>query len=344
MQQRKVARTRRAAAAGAFAALALALTVPGAAAKPDPGGGGSGSPPPKKSGTVGKVVSGSVAVRTGPGTGYAVKTRLKRGTRVYIACQARATRMDGPRARNWPWWNRITSPVWGWVSDAYINSGSGNRAAPTCPNAKPRHAADQVKNPKSNNKNKKKRKKGKKRSKPYKYPKGMRINEGRRVPSVPAGVYDADQCAFGDFRPEAQYAGNDWVAFCWAYKDDRIYVKDTLVDSAASAVYYKYSRRKGDLHAQAEKDGLCINSHGGGTWATCALRIRGQDRSIKLYGALLDRDRNHRNIGLWKEKGSKKSDYVTTEPFGIECELAREVAARCEPLSADGIDLDEGPR
>jgi hypothetical protein len=103
------------------AACGLALALAPAAHAAAPSGGRSGT-----------VAAAHVLVRSGPGTGYASTGRLNRGTPVFIACQAPGTRMNGPRASNWPWWNRITKPVVGWVSDAFVDSGPATRAARDC--------------------------------------------------------------------------------------------------------------------------------------------------------------------------------------------------------------------
>lgn len=88
-------------------------------------------------GRQGTVAASFVYVRSGPGTTYQQTGRLTQGTSVYIACQRRGTRLSGPRARDWPWWNYLSRPVKGWVSDAYINSGPDERAAPDCQGTPP---------------------------------------------------------------------------------------------------------------------------------------------------------------------------------------------------------------
>jgi hypothetical protein len=88
-------------------------------------------------GRVGLVAGSSVNVRLGPSTSRGRIATLARGTKVYISCQSPGQRVTGPRARNWPWWDRITSPVTGWISDAYIDSGRAARVAPDCPSGTP---------------------------------------------------------------------------------------------------------------------------------------------------------------------------------------------------------------
>jgi hypothetical protein len=180
---------------------------------------------------------------------------------------------------------------------------------------------------------------------PYEYPDGWRVNEGRRT-SIPAGVHNRLQCAYGPFWPESKHTGGDvGVRYCWQYGGNRIYVRDTIDDKAASAVYYKYTKHD---DAGVDRDGICINSHGTGTWATCQLRVRGEKRKITLYGALLDRDRNHLRKGLWScapdpdddekcKEPKAKSDYVSTEPVGIKCAFAHKRGELCNPVAPDGF-------
>lgn len=79
----------------------------------------------------GKVVD-YVFTWDGPGTGFQRLGRLDKGTSFTIVCQIRGTPMDGPRAKNWSWWDKISGPASGWVSDAEIDSGPAARAARDC--------------------------------------------------------------------------------------------------------------------------------------------------------------------------------------------------------------------
>ena len=189
----------------------------------------------------------------------------------------------------------------------------------------------------------------------YPYPERSRVDEGDRA-SIPDGVDNPLQCAFGPFWPEAKFTGNPGVRYCWRYGGNRIYVKDTLADRAAAVVYYSYTKHDA---VGADRDGYCINSHGTGTWATCMLKVRGQKRKIKLYGAVLDRDRNHRARGMWckreyygykwpskcSKEHSLSGDTVTTHR-GIECPFAHKGGDRCQELTGNKADPqpDEKPR
>ncbi len=70
------------------------------------------------SGTVG--VSGSLNVRAGPGTGYAVVGTVANGTVVSIYCQAPGTTVTGTYGTS-SVWDRIGTDRW--VSDAYVHTG-----------------------------------------------------------------------------------------------------------------------------------------------------------------------------------------------------------------------------
>ncbi|AKZ57263.1 hypothetical protein SAM23877_4218 [Streptomyces ambofaciens ATCC 23877] len=67
-------------------------------------------------------------VRSGPGTGYSVVRTLSEGAWVQINCQTPGTRVTGPYG---------TSNIWdniggGYVSDAYVRTGSDGYVAPRC--------------------------------------------------------------------------------------------------------------------------------------------------------------------------------------------------------------------
>ncbi|MBL8683438.1 MAG: peptidoglycan DD-metalloendopeptidase family protein [Myxococcales bacterium] len=89
------------------------------------GGGGGGS-----AGVVGRVnTSGiSLTVRSGPGTNFGAVGSVGDGATVRITCQARGTSVTGTYG---------TSTLWdfigtGYVSDAYVSTGSDGQVAPTC--------------------------------------------------------------------------------------------------------------------------------------------------------------------------------------------------------------------
>jgi uncharacterized protein YraI len=67
-------------------------------------------------------------VRSGPGTGYSIVRVLPEGASVPIYCQAPGTTVSGYYG---------TSNIWdnvgdGYVSDAYVNTGSDGYVAPRC--------------------------------------------------------------------------------------------------------------------------------------------------------------------------------------------------------------------
>ena len=93
---------------------------------PKAGGGGGGG-----SGASGRIeTSGaSVNVRSGAGTGFKVVGTVDDGESVRISCQQRGTAVTGPFGRT-DLWDKIGS---GYVSDAYVFTGSDGRVAPDCP-------------------------------------------------------------------------------------------------------------------------------------------------------------------------------------------------------------------
>jgi len=91
------------------------------------GGGGSGG----GSGASGRIeTSGaSVNVRSGAGTSFKIVGTVDDGQSVRISCQQRGSTVSGPFGRT-DLWDKIGS---GYVSDAYVFTGSDGRVAPDCP-------------------------------------------------------------------------------------------------------------------------------------------------------------------------------------------------------------------
>jgi hypothetical protein len=78
-------------------------------------------------GTV-RTSGAALTVRSGPGTGYRAVGSLSNGTRVNIRCHKSGTRVTGTYG---------TSTLWdyigtGYVSDAYVYTGTDGRVAPWC--------------------------------------------------------------------------------------------------------------------------------------------------------------------------------------------------------------------
>lgn len=295
---------------------------------------------------------GSIVVRNGEVVGY-----LHQG-RNWITCQQRGANVDNEdgNENNWYGWTLSDYGGAGWASalDAEGGDDYGKfEGVPSCDNdhgPAPSVAGRWSATPPGGSPSRPEtRPEGDGRTPEpadsYPYPDGSRINEGRRT-SIPAGVHNRTQCAYGPFWPEAKHRGNIGVRYCWRYGGNRIYVRDTLADRAAAVVYYKYTRHDSP---GVDRDGYCINSHGTGTWATCQLRVRGQKRSIKLYGALLDRDGNHRPIGLWctetgPDRECRDGDTVTTEPVGIQCPFAHKPGDSCSEMDGNNVNLPQDKR
>lgn len=70
-----------------------------------------------------------LTVRAGPGTGYAAKGYLANGTYVTIRCQTTGQRISGTYGTT-RIWDKVGN---GYVSDAYVYTGSDGRVAPSCP-------------------------------------------------------------------------------------------------------------------------------------------------------------------------------------------------------------------
>jgi hypothetical protein len=90
------------------------------------GGGGSSS----SSGFIGRVNTRGVplTVRSGPGTGYAAVGSVANGAAVRITCQVRGAPVSGTYGTS-TLWDRIAG---GYVSDAYVSTGSDGQVTPTC--------------------------------------------------------------------------------------------------------------------------------------------------------------------------------------------------------------------
>ena len=91
------------------------------------GGGGTGGTP---AGVVGRVNTrgAPLTVRSGPGTGYRSVGSVSDGAAVRITCQVRGASVTGTYGTS-TLWDRIGS---GYVSDAYVSTGSDGQVAPTC--------------------------------------------------------------------------------------------------------------------------------------------------------------------------------------------------------------------
>lgn len=87
------------------------------------GGGGGGT----SNGTV-RTAGPALTVRSGPGTGFAAVSSVSNGSRVRIRCHSRGTRVSGTYGTT-TLWDNIGS---GYVSDAYVYTGSDGRVAPMC--------------------------------------------------------------------------------------------------------------------------------------------------------------------------------------------------------------------
>lgn len=90
-------------------------------------GGGSGG---STAGVVGRVNTRGVplTVRSGPGTGHQAVGTVADGATVRISCQVRGAAVTGTYGTS-TLWDRIGS---GYVSDAYVSTGSDGQVAPTC--------------------------------------------------------------------------------------------------------------------------------------------------------------------------------------------------------------------
>lgn len=86
---------------------------------------------PGTSGYPGRVSTNGtpLTVRTGPGTGYAAVGTIANGTHVTIRCQKHGQSINGTYGST-TLWDKIGS---GYISDAYVYTGSDGRVAPLCP-------------------------------------------------------------------------------------------------------------------------------------------------------------------------------------------------------------------
>jgi uncharacterized protein YgiM (DUF1202 family) len=72
---------------------------------------------------------GNVNVRSGPGTGYSVVTTLANGTSINISCQTKSNSTP----YNDPVWDRISSPVVGYITDYYASTPTAYDYSPGIP-------------------------------------------------------------------------------------------------------------------------------------------------------------------------------------------------------------------
>ncbi len=73
--------------------------------------------------------SASLTVRSAPSTSAGALRSLKKGAKVTISCQTRGSKVNGTYGSS-TWWDKIVGG--GYVSDAYIYTGSDGRVAPLC--------------------------------------------------------------------------------------------------------------------------------------------------------------------------------------------------------------------
>ncbi len=94
------------------------------------GGGSTGGGSTGGSAT-GRISTSGVAlnVRSGPGTGYRIVGSVSNGARVTIRCQTTGASVTGTYGTT-RIWDHIGT---GYVSDAYVYTGSDGRVAPACP-------------------------------------------------------------------------------------------------------------------------------------------------------------------------------------------------------------------
>ncbi|GGM46139.1 hypothetical protein GCM10012275_16430 [Longimycelium tulufanense] len=108
-------------------------------------------PPDNKPGNKvakGTVDSGRYAginLRSGPGTNYEVRTRVRTGQTLNIACTARGESIQGLWGRT-NLWNKLDNGMW--ISDGFLNTGSNDPVAPACDAGdKPKPAKDDAPKP-----------------------------------------------------------------------------------------------------------------------------------------------------------------------------------------------------
>lgn len=93
------------------------------------GGGAAGAAP----GTVHTKSGSPLTIRSGPTTAAKAVGSLKSGTKVTIICQISGQTVTGKYGRT-AIWDKISN---GYISDAYVYTGSDSRVAPTCGTSKP---------------------------------------------------------------------------------------------------------------------------------------------------------------------------------------------------------------
>ncbi|WP_432563718.1 lysozyme [Kineococcus sp. SYSU DK003] len=99
------------------------------------------APAQAAAGHPGTVVTNGTALRahSGPATSSGVTATLSNGTRILISCQTDGTRVSGTFGTS-TLWDRATATdgrALGYVSDAYVRTGSDGRIAPDCTKAEP---------------------------------------------------------------------------------------------------------------------------------------------------------------------------------------------------------------
>ncbi len=87
------------------------------------GGGGSGN------GRIDTPSGVRLTIRSGPGTGFASVGSLADGARVTITCQKQGQKVTGTFGTS-TLWDKVAG---GYVSDAYVYTGTDGRVAPNCP-------------------------------------------------------------------------------------------------------------------------------------------------------------------------------------------------------------------
>lgn len=77
--------------------------------------------------------SGSLSVRSGPGTKYPRRKTLRTGKQVWISCWATGQRVTA-RGVTSNAWDYIIYPTRGWVADIYVDTGgiAPNDLVPSC--------------------------------------------------------------------------------------------------------------------------------------------------------------------------------------------------------------------
>jgi uncharacterized protein YraI len=90
---------------------------------------------------------GPLNVRSGPGTGFSTYQNVDDGFTLTVVCQHVGSSVSGTLGTSSLW---DQSSLGGWLSDAYVYTGSGNQVVPTCeyvadpPRANPRSVDDAI--------------------------------------------------------------------------------------------------------------------------------------------------------------------------------------------------------